>query len=138
MLRHAQRLGLVMGLVTAVMLACAPPASAEGPSSNDKTQNKKTQAKPAATPSDAEDGTAKQPPGKDDAAKAEDDTAPSGGAGKCTGKATFCGVYSSVFCNSQPGCSYSYASKMCMGIAMDCQKATNATFCGKIKGCAWK
>ncbi|MCP3161782.1 hypothetical protein [Myxococcus qinghaiensis] len=136
MLRHAQRLGLVMGLVTAVMLACAP-ASAEGPSSN-KTQNKKTQTKPAAPPSDAEDGAAKEAPGKDGAEKTEDDAAPSGGAGKCTGKATFCGVYSSVFCNSQPGCSYSYASKMCMGIAMDCEKAENATFCEKIKGCAWK
>jgi len=136
MLRHTQRLGLVMGLVTAVMLACAPPASAEGPSSN-KTQNKKAQTKPAATPSDAEDGAAKETPGKN-GEKAEDDNAPSGGAGKCTGKATFCGVYSSVFCNSQPGCSYSYASKMCMGIAMDCEKAENATFCEKIKGCAWK
>ncbi|MFY2557484.1 hypothetical protein ACN469_07655 [Corallococcus terminator] len=137
MLRHAQRLGLVMGLATVVLLACAP-ASAEDSASN-KTQIKNTQTKPAATPpSDTKEGTAKEAPQKDGEEKPAEDTAASEGGGRCTGKATFCGVYSSVFCNSQPGCSYSYASKMCMGIAMDCKKATNATFCGKIKGCAWK
>ncbi|NTX41286.1 hypothetical protein HUA78_43345 [Myxococcus sp. CA033] len=136
MLRHAERLGLVMGLATAVLLACAP-ASAEGPSSD--TKNKDTQAKPATpAPQDSADGKVKESPPKDGTQKAAEDTAANEGGGQCTGKATFCGVYSSVFCNSQPGCSYSYASKMCMGIAMDCKKATNSAFCKKIKGCAWK
>ncbi|WP_342381497.1 hypothetical protein NVS55_17850 [Myxococcus stipitatus] len=131
MLRPAQRLSLILGIATAALIACTP-ANAEGPATPAPSQDtqggksKKPQAPPPAAP-------------KDEAPKpAPEAAAPSETGGKCTGKATFCAVYSSIFCSSQPGCSYSYASRMCMGIAVECDKATNATFCGKIKGCTWK
>ncbi|WP_338866836.1 hypothetical protein [Myxococcus stipitatus] len=138
MLRHAERLSLILGIATAALLACSP-ASAEGPGTPAPTPNKNTQAKtpPAAPPASSNDA-AKPPSGKDTTEPAPDASAPSDTGGKCTGKATFCAVYSSIFCSSQPGCAYSYASRMCMGIAVECNKATNAAFCGKIKGCTWK
>ncbi|MBJ6759711.1 hypothetical protein JGU66_02975 [Myxococcaceae bacterium JPH2] len=58
--------------------------------------------------------------------------------GHCTGKATFCGVYSQTFCNTQPGCIYYFSSKMCSGIPPKCETATNEKYCKLIKGCAWK
>lgn len=57
---------------------------------------------------------------------------------RCVGKATFCAVYSQPFCNSQPGCAYSFALNLCTGVALQCESATNEVFCGKIKGCQWK
>lgn len=59
-------------------------------------------------------------------------------ASRCTGKANFCAVYSQTFCSSQPGCAFSFATNTCHGIAVRCETATNAAFCGKIKGCKWK
>ncbi|MFY1824573.1 hypothetical protein ACN47A_01540 [Myxococcus fulvus] len=115
-------------LATLVLLACAPAhADEQAPAPKDTN----TQSSPK------KDGAKPETPAKEDTKQAPEDTAPSEG-GQCTGKATFCGVYSSVFCSSQPGCSYSYATKRCMGLAMDCTKATNAAFCKKIKGCNWK
>ena len=43
-----------------------------------------------------------------------------------------------ALCSSQPGCSWLFASNMCGGVAVKCESATNAAFCGKIKGCSWK
>lgn len=128
--RHAAPPRLFLGiLATALLLACAPAHADEQVPA---TQNKKAQSTPE------KDGATPEAPGKEDAPPtAEEEPAP-GEGGQCTGKATFCAVYSSVFCNSQPGCSYSYATKRCMGLAMDCEKAKNAAFCGRIKGCAWK
>ncbi|QSQ16127.1 hypothetical protein [Myxococcus landrumensis] len=139
MLRHAQRLSLILGIATAALIACTP-ANAEGPATPAPAQKKGTQAKkpPAPPPAAAGDEATKPATGQDAAQPAPEASAPSETGGKCTGKATFCAVYSSIFCSSQPGCAYSYASRMCMGIAVECDKATNATFCGKIKGCTWK
>lgn len=72
------------------------------------------------------------------AATPEKDTTAAQGAGRCTGKANFCGVFSQVYCSSQPGCAYMFGSNMCGGVAIACEKATNEAFCKKIKGCSWK
>ncbi|RKG74126.1 hypothetical protein D7W79_23760 [Corallococcus exercitus] len=72
------------------------------------------------------------------AAKPEKDATASQGAGHCTGKANFCGVFSQMYCSSQPGCAYMFGSNMCGGVAIACEKATNEAFCKKIKGCSWK
>ena len=59
-------------------------------------------------------------------------------AGRCTGKATFCAVYSRTFCSSQPGCAFLFGANMCGGVPPKCETATTAAYCGKIKGCSWK
>ncbi|WP_141331606.1 hypothetical protein VZQ01_00520 [Myxococcus faecalis] len=129
MSRHAAQPRLLVGmLATLVLLACAPAHADEQAAAPKDT---KTQSSPK------KDGAKQETPVKEDTEQAAEDAAPSKG-GQCTGKATFCGVYSSVFCNSQPGCSYSYSTNRCMGLAMECTKATNAAFCEKIKGCSWK
>lgn len=109
--RVVRRLGLLSGLAVAVLLACSP-ASAKAPRGDAGT------------------------PAAQDAGTASDTTASTGGS--CTGKATFCGVYGQTFCSSQPGCSYSFATKTCTGLAPKCETATNQAFCKKIKGCKWK
>ncbi|GEN13141.1 hypothetical protein MFU01_81780 [Myxococcus fulvus] len=116
-------------LATLVLLACAPAHADEQAAAPKDT---KTQSSPK------KDGAKQETPAKEDPEQSPEDAAPSKGGGQCTGKATFCGVYSSVFCNSQPGCSYSYSTNRCMGLAMECTKATSAAFCEKIKGCSWK
>lgn len=68
----------------------------------------------------------------------QSDRSEAGRAARCVGKATFCAVYSQPFCNSQPGCAYSFALNLCTGVALKCESATNEAFCGKIKGCKWK
>lgn len=115
--RVERRLGLLSGLAVAVLLACAP-ASAKAPQAD------------AGSPSGKDGGTS--------SAKAEDTTAKASGGGSCSGKATFCGVYGQTFCSSQPGCLYSFATSTCGGLPIKCEKATNETFCKKIKGCSWK
>jgi hypothetical protein len=125
MVQHVERrLGLLSGLAVAVLLACAP-ASAKAPPADAGTSSGKdggTSAKAAPAPEQKSDGA----------------TAKASGGGSCSGKATFCGVYGQTFCSSQPGCSYSFATSTCGGLPIKCEKATNETFCKKIKGCTWQ
>ena len=113
-----RRLGLLPGLTVAALLACAP-ASAKAPPADGGT----------ATGRDG--GTASTEAAKPDSAQATE-------GGSCTGKATFCAVYGQTFCGSQPGCTWSFASRTCNGLALKCETATNAAFCRKIKGCKWQ
>jgi hypothetical protein len=118
MVQHVERrLGLLSGLAVALLLACSP-ASAQAPKAD------------AGTARDAGSASAQAPE------KTSDEGA--SGGGSCSGKPTFCGVYGQTFCSSQPGCTYSFATKTCGGLPMKCEKATNETFCKKIKGCTWK
>ncbi|MFP2911469.1 hypothetical protein ACLESD_41880 [Pyxidicoccus sp. 3LFB2] len=126
MVQHVERrLGLLSGLAVAVLLACAP-ASAKAPPTD------------AGTASGKDGGTAAAQATPEPEQKAEGATARSSGGGSCSGQATFCGVYSQVFCSSQPGCSYSFARNTCGGLPVKCETATNEAFCKKIKGCKWK
>jgi hypothetical protein len=124
MVQHVERrLRLVSGLAVAVLLACSS-ASAKDP------QDAGTSAAQA-----QDSGTAKQE-AKPAPEKPED--AQASGGGSCTGKANFCAVYSQIFCSSQPGCSWSFSTSTCTGLAPKCETATNQAFCKKIKGCKWK
>ncbi len=123
MVQHVERrLGLLSGLAVAVLLACSP-ASAKAPQAD------------AGATKDAGSASAKASP-ETEKSTPPADTGASGGS--CTGKATICAVYGQTFCSSQPGCSYSFATSTCGGLAPKCETATNPAFCKKIKGCKWK
>ncbi|NNC16407.1 hypothetical protein HRD49_04575 [Corallococcus exiguus] len=125
MAQHGQRVGLFMALTMAAALLGAPAHAAN----TAKKPKPSTSAKADAGVEDKDAGTAATP---------EKDTTASEGAGRCTGKANFCGVFSQMYCSSQPGCAYMFGSNMCGGVAIACEKATNEAFCKKIKGCSWK
>ncbi|NOK35769.1 hypothetical protein HMI49_21450 [Corallococcus exercitus] len=125
MAQHGQRVGLFMAFAMAAALLGAP-AHAEDAAKKPKPS---TSAKADAGVDGKDAGTA---------AKPEKDATTSQGAGRCTGKANFCGVFSQMYCSSQPGCAYMFGSNMCGGVAIACEKATNEAFCKKIKGCSWK
>ncbi|CAM4405109.1 hypothetical protein [Corallococcus exiguus] len=125
MAQHGQRVGLFMTLTMAAALLGAPTYAAD-PAKKPKAS---TSAKADAGVEGKDAGTAATP---------EKDSSDSQGAGRCTGKAHFCGVFSQVYCSSQPGCAYMFGSNMCGGVAIACEKATNEAFCKKIKGCSWK
>ncbi|NNC03799.1 hypothetical protein HJC10_13200 [Corallococcus exiguus] len=127
MARYGQRVGLFMALTMAATLLGAP-AHAAGTAKKPKPSTS-TSAKADAGVEGKDAGTAATP---------EKDGGESQGAGRCTGKAHFCGVFSQMYCSSQPGCAYMFGSNMCGGVAIACEKATNEAFCTKIKGCSWK
>ncbi len=127
MIQHVKRLGLVVGLSMFSLWACAP-ASAQ-PAQADAGTPTADAGSPA-----ADAGTGK----KDTAAKPEAKAEGDAKGGRCTGKATFCAVYSQTFCSSQPGCSRSFSTSTCTGLAPKCETATNEAFCKKVKGCKWQ
>ena len=114
-------------LITLAAILLAPLAQAEP--SRRYVPDKQAMASEADADSDAEND-----PGDDEATDENEGNTSS----RCTGKATFCAVYAQPFCNSQPGCAYSFALNLCTGVALKCESATNEAFCGKIKGCQWK
>ncbi|MFB1484157.1 hypothetical protein [Corallococcus sp. RDP092CA] len=125
MAQHGQRVGLFMALTMAAALLGAPAHAAD----TAKKPKPSPSAKADAGVEDKDAGTAATP---------EKDATASSGAGRCTGKANFCGVFSQMYCSSQPGCAYMFGANMCGGVAIACEKATNEAFCKKIKGCSWK
>lgn len=129
MIQHVKRLGLVVGLSMYSLLACAP-ASAQGPQADAGT--------PAAA--QARDAGTAAPDGGTARAEPQSEARPEAGAkgSRCSGKATFCAVYSQTFCSSQPGCSWSFSTSTCTGLAPKCETATNEAFCKKVKGCKWQ
>ncbi|MBE4750988.1 hypothetical protein G4177_22710 [Corallococcus sp. ZKHCc1 1396] len=130
MVHHGQRVGLFMALTVAAVLL-GTPAHAEG-------KAKQAQAEASTGKADAgaagEDGGAAALPETGDAKG----SSTAKGSSRCSGKATFCGVYSRTFCSSQPGCYYMFATNMCGGLPIKCETATNEAYCTKIKGCSWK
>ncbi|MFP2930146.1 hypothetical protein ACLESO_34110 [Pyxidicoccus sp. 3LG] len=125
MVQHVQRLGWLTGLAVAALLACAP-ASAKAPEND------------AGTPAGKDAGTTASKDQEKPAQTPSEDSAKASSGGSCTGKATFCAVYPQLWCSSQPGCSWSFGSGTCGGLAIQCEKATNQAFCQKIKGCKWQ
>lgn len=134
MVHHGQRVGLFMALAVATALLGAPALAGSTNAAAKKAAAKAAStAKADAGVADKDGGTAATP--ETDGSK--DGTAKQG-SGHCSGKATFCAVFSQTYCSSQPGCAYMFGANMCGGVAIKCETATNEAYCKKIKGCSWK